>query len=71
MKSFTAGGGNYALDNSDSSTKSYGLEFQADWKPSEDLQFIIGYTKTGHMMVLHVIILTPLVDQVHLLVMMK
>ena len=44
---FYAGGGDYALDNSDSSTKSYGLEFQADWKPIEDLgQFILGYTKT-------------------------
>ena len=43
---FYAGGGDYALDNSDSSTKSYGLEFQADWKPSEDLGLSLGYTKT-------------------------
>ena len=34
------------MDNSDSSTKSYGLEFQADWKPSEDLGLSLGYTKT-------------------------
>ena len=43
---FYAGGGNYALDNSDSSTKSYGFEFQADWKPSEDIGLSVGYTKT-------------------------
>jgi vitamin B12 transporter len=43
---FYAGGGDYALDNSDSTTKSYGLEFQADWKPSEDLGLSLGYTKT-------------------------
>ena len=43
---FYAGGGDYALDNSDSTTKSYGLEFQADWKPSEDLELSLGYTKT-------------------------
>ncbi len=43
---FYAGGGDYALDNSDSTTKSYGLEFQVDWKPSEDLGLSLGYTKT-------------------------
>ena len=43
---YYAGGGNYALDNSNSSTYSYGLEFQSDWKPNDDYNFKLGYTRT-------------------------
>ena len=36
----------YALDNSNSSTKSYGLELQADWKPTDTVDLKFGYTNT-------------------------
>ena len=38
--------GDYALDNSNSSTKSYGLELQADWKPTDTVDLKFGYTNT-------------------------
>ena len=43
---YYAGGGDYALDNSNSSTKSYGLELQADWKPTDTVDLKFGYTNT-------------------------
>ena len=39
-------GGTYALKNTDAKTKSYGLELQTDWKPSDDYIFNLGYTRT-------------------------
>ena len=43
---YYVGGGDYALDNSSSSTKSYGLELQADWKPTDTIDLKLGYTNT-------------------------
>ena len=39
-------GGTYALNNSDSDTKSYGLEFQSNWRPNDQYMFDLGYTRT-------------------------
>ncbi len=43
---YYSGGGDYALDNSNSKTYSYGLELKADWKPLDSYMFKLGYTKT-------------------------
>ncbi len=43
---YYSGGGNYALDNSNSNTKSYGLEFSGNWKPNNDYILSLGYTGT-------------------------
>ncbi len=43
---FYSGGGNYALDNTNSDTKSYGLEFQSEWRPKNNLSLSLGYTRT-------------------------
>ena len=43
---YYAGGGDYALHNSNSKTESYGFEFQSDWQPTEDYNFNLGYTRT-------------------------
>ena len=45
-ESFYSGGGNYALNNTNSKTESYGLEFQANWKPSDNYALSFGYTRT-------------------------
>ncbi len=39
-------GGSWALDNSNSKTESYGLEFQTDWKPNDNYSLGFGYTRT-------------------------
>ena len=39
-------GGNWALDNSDSKTESYGLELQTNWKPNDNYFIGFGYTRT-------------------------
>ena len=36
----------YVLDNTNSKTESYGLEFMADWKMNENYTFNLGYTRT-------------------------
>ncbi len=43
---YYSGGGDYALDNSNSKTYSYGLELNADWELSESYMFKFGYTMT-------------------------
>ena len=43
---YYSGGGNYALNNSNSKTVSYGFEFQGDWKPSKNYSYNLGYTRT-------------------------
>ena len=43
---YYSGGGNYALDNSNSNTKSYGLEFSGNWEPNNDYILSLGYTGT-------------------------
>ena len=43
---YYSGGGLYALDNSDAKTESYGLELQANWKPSDFYFLGLGYTRT-------------------------
>ena len=43
---YYAGGGNYALNNSNSDTKSYGLEFKSLWNLSDNYSLSLGYTKT-------------------------
>ena len=36
----------HVLDNTNSKTESYGLEFMADWKMNENYTFNLGYTRT-------------------------
>jgi vitamin B12 transporter len=36
----------YVIDNSSSTTESYGLELQTSWKPSNNYSFNLGYTRT-------------------------
>ncbi len=36
----------FVIDNSASKTESYGLEFQTNWKPSNNYSFDLGYTRT-------------------------
>ena len=43
---YYSGGGLYALDNTNSKTESYGLEFQTNWKPNDNYAFGLGYTRT-------------------------
>ena len=43
---YYSGGGLYALDNTNSKTESYGLEFQTNWKPNDNYSFGLGYTRT-------------------------
>ena len=43
---YYSGGGNYALNNTNSKTESYGLELQADWEPSDNYILGFGYTRT-------------------------
>ena len=43
---YYSGGGNYALDNTNSKTESYGLELQSNWKPNDDYALGLGYTRT-------------------------
>ena len=43
---YYSGGGLYALDNSNSKTESYGLEFQTNWKPNDNYALGLGYTRT-------------------------
>ena len=43
---YYAGGGNYALANSNSKTYSYGLELNTGWNPREDYSLNFGYTRT-------------------------
>ncbi|MDC0562981.1 TonB-dependent receptor [Candidatus Pelagibacter ubique] len=43
---YYSGGGNYALNNTNSKTESYGLELQANWKPSDKYILGFGYTRT-------------------------
>ena len=45
-ENYYAGGGNYALDNSNSKTESYGLELQTEWMPDKKHLINIGYTRT-------------------------
>ena len=33
------------MDNTDSKTESYGLELIANWKPSDNYSFDLGYTR--------------------------
>jgi len=43
---YYSGGGNYALNNTNSKTKSYGLELQTNWEPSDNYILGFGYTRT-------------------------
>jgi vitamin B12 transporter len=43
---YYSGGGLYALDNSNSKTESYGLEFKTNWKPNNNYALGFGYTRT-------------------------
>jgi vitamin B12 transporter len=43
---YYSGGGNYALNNTNSKTESYGLELQANWKASDKYNLGFGYTRT-------------------------
>jgi vitamin B12 transporter len=43
---YYSGGGSYALDNTNSKTESYGLEFQANWNPNDFYALGLGYTRT-------------------------
>ncbi len=43
---YYSGGGLYALDNTNSKTESYGLEFQTNWKPNDNYALGLGYTRT-------------------------
>jgi vitamin B12 transporter len=43
---YYSGGGNYALNNTNSKTESYGLELQTNWKPSDNYALGFGYTRT-------------------------
>ena len=36
----------YVIDNSNSKTESYGLEFQTNWKLNNDYALVLGYTRT-------------------------
>ena len=50
--------GNYALDNSNSKTESYGLELQTNWKPNDDYALGLVIQEQSLTMVLLVIIQT-------------
>jgi vitamin B12 transporter len=43
---YYSGGGNYALNNTNAKTESYGLELQTNWKPSDNYILGFGYTRT-------------------------
>lgn len=43
---YYSGGGNYALNNTNSKTESYGLEIQTKWKPNDNYTLGFGYTRT-------------------------
>ena len=43
---YYSGGGNYALNNTNSKTESYGLELQTNWKLSDNYFLGFGYTRT-------------------------
>ena len=43
---YYSGGGNYALNNTNSKTESYGLELQTNWKPNDNYALGFGYTRT-------------------------
>ena len=43
---YYSGGGNYALNNTNAKTESYGLELQTNWKPNDNYILGFGYTRT-------------------------
>jgi vitamin B12 transporter len=43
---YYSGGGNYALNNTNSKTESYGLEIQTNWRPNDNYALGFGYTRT-------------------------
>jgi vitamin B12 transporter len=44
--SYSGEANEYVIDNSNSKTESYGLEFQTNWKPNNDYALGLGYTRT-------------------------
>ena len=44
--SYSGEANEYVIDNSNSKTESYGLEFQTNWKPNDNYALGLGYTRT-------------------------